>query len=279
MDTRYGPVGDPADGQTGPAYVGQALALADPGDAPPLTVNEIFGPTVQGEGPATGRHCLFVRLALCNLRCRWCDTAYTWAFTEELAAHLDRPRVYDRAENARMMSVGEVLDGLRAVWDIDTRPTTVVISGGEPLMQPGLDALAAELAARGNAVHVETAGTIVPSGPLMRLVELFVVSPKLAHSGNPERKRLKALPLTTFAAMGHQAVFKFVVTGVEDLPEVDGIVTGMAIPACRVMIMPEGTTVGALLATGREIADHVTARGWGLSLRSHILLWSDERGR
>jgi 7-carboxy-7-deazaguanine synthase len=279
MDTRYGPVVDPADRQTGTAHPVPSPAVTDPGDTPPLTVNEIFGPTVQGEGPATGRHCLFVRLALCNLRCKWCDTAYTWAFTPELAAHLDPPRMYDRAENARMMSVAEVLDGLRAVWDIDTRPTTVVISGGEPLMQAGLDALAAELAARGHAVHIETAGTIVPSAALMRLVELFVVSPKLAHSGNPESKRLKALPLTTFAALGHQAVFKFVVTGADDLNEVDGIVAGLAIPPCRVMVMPEGTTVAGLLATGREIADHVTARGWGLSLRTHIMLWSDVRGR
>lgn len=280
MDSRNDTVADPQDGQAGPSYAGQPLPLAsDAADVPTLTVNEIFGPTIQGEGPATGRHVLFVRLALCNLRCRWCDTAHTWAFTPDLAAHLDRPQVYDRETNAVRMTVDEVLDALRALWDIDNRPTIVVISGGEPLMQAGLDALTAALVARRNQVHVETAGTIIPSAALSRLVHQFVVSPKLANSGNPEGKRLKALPLTTFAAMGHQAIFKFVVTGAGDLAEVDGIVTDLGVPDCRVMIMPEGTARASLLAGARDIVDAVTARGWGLSLRSHILLWSDVRGR
>lgn len=282
MDTRHDSVADTADGQTGQAHPGQPLALGCvPGaaDLPPLTVNEIFGPTIQGEGPATGRHVLFVRLSLCNLRCRWCDTAHTWAFTPELAAHLDRPQVYDRETNAVRMTVDEVLDALRALWDIDQRPTIVVISGGEPLMQAGLDALVVALVARKHEVHIETAGTIAPSAAQARLVHQFVVSPKLANSGNPAGKRLKALPLTMFAQMGHQAIFKFVVTGADDLGEVDGIVSELGIPDCRVMIMPEGTTTDALLTTARDIVDAVTARGWGLSLRSHILLWSDVRGR
>ena len=37
-----------------------------------LLVNEIFGPTVQGEGPSLGRACAFLRVAACNLSCVWC---------------------------------------------------------------------------------------------------------------------------------------------------------------------------------------------------------------
>jgi 7-carboxy-7-deazaguanine synthase len=40
----------------------------------PLVVNEIFGPTIQGEGPNLGRRCGFVRLGGCNLECSWCDS-------------------------------------------------------------------------------------------------------------------------------------------------------------------------------------------------------------
>jgi len=36
-----------------------------------LNVNEIFGPTIQGEGPHTGRLVGFLRLAGCNLACTW----------------------------------------------------------------------------------------------------------------------------------------------------------------------------------------------------------------
>ncbi|MGH7916833.1 MAG: 7-carboxy-7-deazaguanine synthase QueE, partial [Candidatus Binataceae bacterium] len=42
---------------------------------PRVRVNEIFY-SVQGESTWCGRPCVFVRLTGCNLRCRWCDTAY-----------------------------------------------------------------------------------------------------------------------------------------------------------------------------------------------------------
>ncbi len=245
-----------------------------------LKVNEIFGPTIQGEGPATGRHCLFVRLAGCNLRCRWCDTAYTWAFDEKLAAHLDRPYVYPQADNVREMTVAQILDELRTVWNIDERPTIVVISGGEPLIQQEeLFWLASNLCVLRCEVHVETAGTIAPSDGLIATVHQWVVSPKLAHSGNPLARRIRPVALKAFSARGHRAIFKFVVTDVDDLPEVDRIVADLDLPACRVMVMPEGTTAAGVTSTGREIADQVLARGWSMTLRNHVLLWSDVRGR
>jgi 7-carboxy-7-deazaguanine synthase len=250
------------------------------GSAATLIVNEIFGPTVQGEGPAAGRNCLFVRLALCNLRCRWCDTPYTWAFTQNLAAHLDRPQVYDQADNARRMTVAEVLDQLRQRWDIEANPTTVVISGGEPLLQQrALAELTKRLIIADCQVHVETAGTIAPQAEFRWTVHQFVVSPKLAHSGNPLDKRIRPDVLAEFRDMGRQAVFKFVVTGMADLDEVDQICRDAAIAPSQVMVMPEGTTAPQVLSVGAEVADAAAERGWGVSLRSHILLWSDVRGK
>ena len=42
-----------------------------------LVVAEVFGPTVQGEGPSAGRRASFIRLGGCNLHCDWCDTKFT----------------------------------------------------------------------------------------------------------------------------------------------------------------------------------------------------------
>src|SRR5262249_51216898 len=41
-----------------------------------VRVSEIFGPTIQGEGPLIGRPSVFVRTAGCDYRCAWCDTLY-----------------------------------------------------------------------------------------------------------------------------------------------------------------------------------------------------------
>ena len=49
-----------------------------PETEPTLVISEVFGPTVQGEGPTIGRRAAFVRLGRCNLDCSWCDTPYTW---------------------------------------------------------------------------------------------------------------------------------------------------------------------------------------------------------
>ena len=42
-----------------------------------LIVNEICH-SIQGESTLAGVPCVFVRLTACNLRCRWCDTAYAF---------------------------------------------------------------------------------------------------------------------------------------------------------------------------------------------------------
>jgi 7-carboxy-7-deazaguanine synthase len=44
-------------------------------------------------------------------------------------------------------------------------------------------------------------------------------------------------------------------------------------------VMPEGTTADVVLERGRALAEAVSARGWHLTTRLHVLLWGDERGR
>jgi len=244
-----------------------------------LKINEIFGPTVQGEGAAGGRHCLFVRVAQCNLQCCWCDTAYTWAFNEHMAHKLEVPVVYDKAENLKEMTTGEVMEQLFNLWDLDTHPTMVVISGGEPLMQAkDLEPLAEELVNYDNMVHVETAGTLIPTTRLDNLVTQYNVSPKLAHSGNRLEMRRKVDALKFFGA-NERAWFKFVLRSPEDFAEVDEIVEIANVDPHRVMVMPEGVTAEKNMEIAKTLVDDAVRRGYGLSYRTHILLWKDVRGK
>jgi 7-carboxy-7-deazaguanine synthase len=98
-----------------------------------LTVFEIYR-SIQGESTHTGRPCVFVRLAACNLRCSWCDTPY--AFT-----------------GGRKMRVDEVVARVAA---LDCR--LVELTGGEPLLQPDATTLMQRLVDEGYEVLLETGG-------------------------------------------------------------------------------------------------------------------------
>jgi 7-carboxy-7-deazaguanine synthase len=249
-----------------------------------LAISQIFGPTVQGEGSAAGQHCVFVRTFGCNLECAWCDTAYTWAVTSEKAAKTLSGHLYDRDDPAygrKLMEPEEVLRQLRALWDVESWPTIIVVSGGEPMMQQrDLVPLLERLHGWGNQVHVETAGTIAPVPEFDALVTQYNVSPKLDSSGNRRSMRFKPEALVALRATG-KAWFKFVITRdpEADLAEVDSIVSEVAVLPHRVMVMPEGSDPRTNITTAQQVVDLALARGYGLSFRSHVFLWGDAPDR
>jgi 7-carboxy-7-deazaguanine synthase len=100
---------------------------------PAVRVTEIFF-SIQGEGTRAGRPCVFVRFTGCDLRCGYCDTAYAFHGGEELSRE-------------------------RILSEVARHPCKLVLlTGGEPLLQKELPALARDLLARGYEVTVETHG-------------------------------------------------------------------------------------------------------------------------
>jgi len=245
---------------------------------PRLLVNEIFGPTFQGEGRQTGQRCAFLRLGGCNLHCSWCDTPYTWVYTDRQAA-LHRAGVkYDPKTENRKMTIEEVWE---ALYDVLPKPGLVVISGGEPLLQwQGLQELVLrmwELNSRWNFA-IETSGSVHPQGLAEWGTSIqWTVSPKLSGSGNEFELRHNEEAILTLMDIG--ADFKFVVTDPQDLLEVRDFAAHIRLPEDRVWLMPEGTTVNAVLENGRRCADAALSYGWNLTLRQHVLLFGDERGK
>ena len=221
---------------------------------------EIFA-SVQGEGVSAGVPSTFVRLATCNLRCSWCDTAYTWDWAR-----------FDRSEQV-LDTTAEAIEA--AV--LARAPRNVVITGGEPLIQRrALFPLVRTLKESGFRFEVETNGTIAP-GELAGLIDQWNVSPKLRNSGNEGLERLPDGPLGEFARMAN-AYFKFVVAQPSDLAEVETIRARFNIPSNRIVLMPEGTTAAALNARSPWLAELCTERGYRFSSRLHILIWGDKRG-
>jgi 7-carboxy-7-deazaguanine synthase len=228
----------------------------------PSNEPEVFA-SIQGEGVTAGLPSVFVRLSLCNLRCGWCDTKYTWDWEH-----------YDPKKEIVQQDAAEVVRRVAAAG-----PRNVVITGGEPLLQQRqLGALAAALKAAGHRIEVETNGMIAPEGQLAELVDQWNVSPKLANSDNEPDKREVPGALAWFAA-SPRAYFKFVVVEPADLAEVDDLVGRYAVPAERVLLMPEGDDPGTLAARGRWLVERCRERGHRFTMRLHVLLWGKERGR
>src|SRR4051812_1078469 len=129
-----------------------------------LPVVEIFGPTVQGEGPDAGRPAYFVRFGGCDFRCSWCDSMYA----------VDPAAV---RSNAERLSAHEVEQRLSA---LDAGPSLVVLSGGNPALLD-LAELVERLQAAGVEVAIETQGSVWRDW--LASVDRLVVSPKGPSSG------------------------------------------------------------------------------------------------
>ena len=138
----------------------------DPNEEPTYQVREIFS-TIQGEGPYAGIRAVFIRLSGCNLRCHFCDTSWN----EAIDPFMTIPRIIAEVEKVACTTIPT---GNR----LNNNITLIVITGGEPLLQP-LKALITSLTInfRNTAVQIETAGTIFQPIILHPAVKT-VVSPK-----------------------------------------------------------------------------------------------------
>jgi len=133
-----------------------------------LLIHEIYR-SIQGESTFAGLPCVFVRLAVCNSRCVWCDTPH--AFTQ-----------------GEPFSLDEVV---RRVQSFNC--PLVEITGGEPLLQEEVQPVMAGLADRGMTVLLETSGAL-DIGPVDPRVHI-IMDLKCPDSGECDGNRWENLAL------------------------------------------------------------------------------------
>ena len=224
---------------------------------------EIFY-SLQGEGASIGTPSVFLRLALCNLGCGWCDTRYTWDWKH-----------YDYAREVVSLDTGLVKNRI-----LEFGCRRLVITGGEPLLQQkALAPLAASLKQEhGFYCEVETNGTIVPLTELARDIDQWNVSPKLTTSGNALERRELPEALEFFGQLPN-TYFKFVIVQPSDIIEVCGLRDKYRLPSERIILMPEGQSAEVIQRRSPWISEACIKQGFRFSTRLHILLWGDHRGR
>ena len=213
-----------------------------------LEVCEVFR-SLSGESLAAGLPATFLRLAGCNLHCQWCDTRYA-------------------AEPGERRSGAEVLAALR-----DAPPgDLIVVTGGEPLLQPRVLPLLADLVAQGRQVVLETNGS-VDIGPVDPGV-IRVVDVKCPASGEVEANRWENLTL-----LRPTDEVKFVVADRADFDFALAVIARHRLAGrATLLVSPvQGELPPAELA--RWILDSPRVGPLRLQLQLHRILWPDrERG-
>ncbi len=204
-----------------------------------MRVNEIFH-SIQGESTHAGRPCVFVRLAGCNLRCVWCDTAYAF-------------------HGGDALTVDEVVERV-ATYGC----TLVEVTGGEPLLQFEAIELMRALLARGYEVLLETGGSLpiehVPEG-VRRIVDV-----KCPGSGESDSNRWENLD-----ALRPGDELKFVIADRADYEWASGELRSRALHERATVLF---SAVHQLLPAG-ELARWVLDDGLPvrMQLQIHKILW------
>ena len=238
-----------------------------------IRISEIFGPTLQGEGPLIGRPTVFVRTAGCDYRCAWCDTLYA-----VLPAY-HRQWTFMAAADI-LTRVDELAGG---------EPVLVSLSGGNPAMQP-LGPLIGLGRRNHHAFALETQGSLAQ--PWFAELDWIIFSPKPPSSGmqidwDAFESCLKA------ASAGPRLILKMAIF--DDADYDFARMAAARYPALPVYLqtgnpapllgagsdVAEDADIGGLLARFRWLAGKVTEDRWFAATvlpQLHVLAWGNRRG-
>ncbi len=209
-----------------------------------MRVIEVFH-SIQGEGLLTGVRTTFVRTARCNLRCRWCDTTYSFG-------------------PGRERSLASILAEVRR-----NRTRHVCLTGGEPLLQRESLELVRRLSREGRTTVIETGGSL-DVGPYVGIPGVHLsVDVKCPSSGMEGRNRWANL-----ARLTAEDTVKFVVADRKDYLYARRVVRGYQGSAALVFQPVWGSDAGRL--ADWVLADHLDVR---VLLQEHKVLWGDVPGR
>jgi 7-carboxy-7-deazaguanine synthase len=209
-----------------------------------MQICELFK-SIQGESSRAGMVCSFVRLAGCNLRCLYCDTAYAW-------------------DNGFEKSINSIFS------EVKTHNTTLVeITGGEPLLQKETPLLLQRFIDTGYTVLIETNGTVdlsLAPPPVIRIVD--IKGPSSGHEGSFLEKNYQLL------MPGDEC--KFVISNREDFDwSLDVVRKRKLDSVTQVIFSPNMTALAPKRLAEWIVQENAPVR---LGIQLHKIIWGDKRG-
>ncbi len=244
-----------------------------------IVISEIFGPTLQGEGPLAGVPTVFVRTGGCEFRCEWCDSMHA-------VDPVHRPEWEG-------MTADDVLD--RVIGLSRGYPLLVSLSGGNPALMP-LGRLIERGQEHGYTFALETQGTV--EREWFSKLDHLVLSPKGPSSKMRfEHKRLqrciKAAGLQTEMALKvvvfNEADYQFARELYDCYRELPMYLQAGTPPVVHLAGVPEEERAevtisdmrAAVAANTLWLLERVKQDRWfgvRVGCQLHVMLWGDKRG-
>ncbi len=243
-----------------------------------IPVDEIFGPTIQGEGKYMGNISVFVRFSRCNMNCSGFVVPYgDGKFGCDSFHAVDKmfQKSWQNFDNSY-----ELIDHIEKLSLYDD----VVFTGGEPLLYWDTDIFQQTLKylhEKKRKVTIETNGTIdIDIQKLYQKDIVFSIGLKLSNSGESKQTRFNQKAIDIITKKANISYFKFVIdeknlTSLED--EILSITK--IFDKTEVFLMPLGDSAKKIEQNSHSTIDLVLKHKFKYSDRLHIRLWDNERKR
>lgn len=216
-----------------------------------MKVVEIFN-SIDGEGKRTGLPTTFIRLFGCNLACSYCDSQYACVETKTVQNQYS------------IKSVEEIIQQVKFLGC-----PNITLTGGEPLMHPGVDELITRLIEEGCWVNVETNGTQIPRVTTEDGQLFYTMDYKTNASGMSQYMNMDALKSLTF-----EDVLKFVVGSTSDLEQALTVVEELNTKA-QIYVSPVfGKIEGAQIV---EFLKKHKLWDWKAQIQLHKVFWDPHK--
>lgn len=210
-----------------------------------MRLTEVFH-SIQGEGPLIGLPMFFVRTNRCNLRCKWCDSAYTFEGGHEENLDIIMEQVKSSVEE----------------W--------VCLTGGEPLLQKDTPDFISKCGKLGKKVLIETGGSL-DIGPYSKepntIIDMDVKTPSSGEESSIRLENLDHLRSSDY--------IKFVISDERDYEYFRNFIVENEVSInCGIVVQPAwGTELKWL--TERILEDRIKVR---VLPQMHKLIWGEKKG-
>lgn len=208
--------------------------------------------SINGEGQHAGELALFIRFAGCNLNCNYCDTR--WANQPDV--------VYQEMTETEIQ-----------VLVTDSGVRNVTLTGGEPLLQPGMYQLLETMGSLPDIrIEIETNGS-VDIGPYMTLIRrpAFTLDYKLPGSGMEA-----GMNTENYRYLTKEDTVKFVISDKADLTRAREIIEQYQLEGrCGIYYSP----VFGRIRPAEIVDDMIEHRlnGVHMQLQMHKFIWDPEQ--